>query len=76
MNFCGGRPTSTRIAVFLPWFAMTDTRIAAIKTTGTVILLATDVFVMPGLWNGTQWVTESGMALDDPWKWMPMPESV
>lgn len=63
-------------AIFLPWFAMTDTRIETIKTDGTFILLAAGMIVMAGQWNGTNWVTESGSVLDEPWKWMPMPEPV
>jgi len=55
---------------------MTDTRIEGIKTAGTRVLLAAGFMVMPGLWNGTNWVTESGGVLDDPWKWMPMPEPI
>lgn len=63
-------------AVFLPWFAMTDSRVVTMKTDGTLILLASGYIVMPGRWNGENWVTESGGVLDDPWKWMPMPDPV
>jgi len=65
-----------REAVFLPWFAMTDSRIADIKTAGTLILLAAGMIVMPGRWDGENWVTRSGVVLDEPWKWMPMPEPI
>jgi len=75
---CNRRDTSRFIPdpLILPWSPMTDSRIATLKTAGTVILLASGPFLMPGRWNGTQWVTESGSALDDPWKWMPMPEPI
>lgn len=76
MTACGDRRQLQRDAVFFPWFAMTDSRIADIKGTGTVILLAAGMVVMPGLWDGTNWVTESGLVLDEPWKWMPMPDPV
>lgn len=58
--------------LILPWFPMDDARIDALKVAGTVILLG-GVFVMPGRWDGAQWVTESGSAIHTPCKWMPMP---
>lgn len=60
-------------SVFLPWFSMSDSRIPSIKANGTVILGAFGVLVIRGLWNGENWVTESGIVLDEPWKWMPTP---
>ncbi len=62
--------------VFLPWFAMTDSRIADIKTAGTQILIAGQLLVIPGSWNGENWVASDGLVIEDPWKWMPMPEPV
>lgn len=78
MTTCRSRDTSRFIPdpLILPWFPMTDSRIETIKTAGTAILLGTGPFIMSGFWNGTEWVTESGSVLDEPWKWMPMPEPV
>ena len=74
----GCRWPSMRRPVFFPWFEMTDTRIPAIKTAGTVILLNTGVFMVAGRWNGdgNMWVSESGALIDEPWQWMPMPDPV
>jgi hypothetical protein len=55
---------------------MTDSRIEDIKTAGTVILLASALLVISGRWNGANWVTESGIVLDEPWKWQPMPDPI
>lgn len=62
--------------IFLPWFPMSDSRIAGLKAAGTVVLLAAGIIVMPGRWNTDHWETTSGQQLDDPWKWMPMPPPV
>jgi hypothetical protein len=59
-----------------PWKAMTDTALATVKTNGTVVLLASGLLVIAGFWNGTEWQTESGITLNEPWKWMPMPEPI
>lgn len=68
MTFCRG---TVMESVFLQWFPMTDARIDSIKADGTVILGAFGLLVIRGLWNGENWVTESGIVLDEPWKWMP-----
>jgi len=69
VTFCRG---TVMESVFLPWFPMTDSRIQGIKANGTVILVASGLLVIRGLWNGENWVTESGIVLDEPWKWMPV----